>query len=181
VILAEQQTGPGSLDLVGTLAALEAENTPIDRSPGHKSRIVLAASFAHPDPTQPLRGMLELRDDDDLVADGFDPSRLSLQVEGGSLTQAPQRLGPGLYDFRVTAPAGSGGERLSLSLGFDGTVLARRQVPIGTDRWLAEGTPLPHGGCSFSAAPRTPRAWLAALAALCVLGRRRSARRLHRD
>jgi len=172
-VLAEQQAGPGALDLLGTLAALDAEDSPLERLPTDNSRIVLAASFAHPDPTQPLQGMLELRDGNDRVADGFDERRLVLGVRGGSLSRAPARLAAGLYGFQVTAPAGSGGEQLGLSLELDGQTLSSRQVPIGTDRWLAEGTPLPHGGCNVARASST-----AALLAVFVLlgvafGRRR--------
>jgi hypothetical protein len=172
-ILAEQQTGPGELDLRGTLAALIAEESPIDRVPSSASRIVLAASYAHPDASQPLQGLLELRDPKDQIADGFDERRLTLTAQGGSLSKPPVRIGPGLYGFEVTAPDGSGGERLQLSLAFDGQLLARRSVPIGTDRWLAEGTPVPHGGCALAPTERSAT-WLAVpLLLLASLSRRR--------
>jgi hypothetical protein len=175
-ILAEQQLGPGALDLQGTLAALIAEDSPIDRAPSRASRIVLAASFIHPDRTQPLQGLLELRDAEDQIADGFDERRLELAVRGGKLSKAPTRLAPGLYGFEVTAPQDSGGERMDLRLSFDGEVLAARQVPIGVDRWLAEGSPTPRGGCQVGpgatrmAGPSSLAAILALLAGL----RRRS-------
>jgi subtilisin family serine protease len=173
-ILAEQQLGPGALDLNGTLAALLAEDTPVERTPGAKSRIALAASFVHPDATQPLQGLLELRDDADAVADGFDERRLALDVEGGSVSQALARLGPGLYGFQVTAPAGSGGRELRLHARFDGQLLAGRVVPIGVDRWAAEGEPIAHGGCNLAA----PAAggWLAAALLGALLATRRRAR-----
>jgi subtilisin family serine protease len=175
-ILAEQQTGPGELDLRGTLAALIAEDSPFERLPSSASRIVLAASFAHPDASQPLQGLLELRDPKDQVADGFDERRLLLAAEGGKLSKPATRVAPGLYGFEVTAPEGSGGGKLRLSLSFDGQVLTTRQVPIGTDRWLAEGTPVPHGGCQL--ASRTSHTgWLIApLLLLAGWKRRRSAR-----
>jgi len=175
-ILAEQQTGPGELDLRGTLAALIAEDSPIEREPSRVSRIVLAASFIHPDPSQPLHGLLELRDPKDRIADGFDERRLALSARGGTLSKPATRVAPGLYGFEVTAPAGSGGEELELSLSFDGRVLATRQVRIGTDRWLAEGSPVPHGGCGV--APRAGHGeWLwAALLVLAGRKRHRSAR-----
>lgn len=172
-ILAEQQLGPGALDLLGTLAALDADDSPIDRAPSRLSRIVMGASFAHPDPEQPVQGLLELRADGDSIADGFDDARLGLEVRGGDLSRPPQRLGPGLYGFQVSAPAGSGGEQLTLSLTFDGQLLARRALPIGTDRWLAEGTPLPHGGCSLGARAPCGRGWYLLLAALVLRARRR--------
>ncbi len=173
-IASEQQLGPGALDLMGTLAALDAEDSPIRRTPSERSRIVLASAFAHPDPAQPVQGLLELRDDRDALADGFDERRLALAVRGGALAQPPQRLAPGLYGFRVSAPAGSGGERLTLQLTFDGEPLAQRELPIGTDRWLAEGTALPHGGCSVGSTQRAHSGWRwLLLAALVAIARRR--------
>jgi subtilisin family serine protease len=172
-ILAEQQTGPGELDLRGTLAALIAEESPVDRMPSSASRIVLAASFIHPDPSQPLQGLLELRDPNDLVADGFDERRLELRVQNGRLSKPAFRIGAGLYGFEVTAPEDSGGQRLDLSLSFDGEQLVSRRVPIGADRWLAEGTPVPHGGCSVGAdAPRVG-GWLLGASLLLASRRRR--------
>lgn len=172
-ILAEQQLGPGALDLLGTLAALIAEDSPIQRVPSAVSRIVLAASFIHPDATQPLSGLLELRDPNDLVADGFDERRLALSVKGGTLSQPPARLAPGLYGFQVTAPEGSGGEELDLQLSFDGEVLARRRVPIGVDRWVAEGEPIAHGGCTIDGRASSADPLLGALLLLALLGVRR--------
>jgi subtilisin family serine protease len=171
-VLAEQQAGPGALDLEGTLAALVAEETPFEREPGPASRIVLGASYIRPDASQPLRGLLELRDANDKVADGFDERRLSLTAAGGSLSMPPVRLGPGLYAFEVTAPLDSGGQELTLTLTYDRNRLAQRSVSIGTDRWLAEGAPLPRGA-SCTLAPLSGRAapWL--LAALLPLARRR--------
>ncbi|MES1186318.1 MAG: S8 family serine peptidase [Myxococcales bacterium] len=174
-ILAEQQTGPGELDLRGTLAALIAEDSPIDREPGRKSRIVLAASFAHPDASQPLQGLLELRDPQDQIADGFDERRLLLDVRGGKLSKPATRVGPGLYGFELTAPQDSGGQTMHVSLSFDGKLLATRDVPIGVDRWLAEGTPVPHGGCGL-ASPARSGSWLLA-PLLLLIGLRRRRRR----
>jgi hypothetical protein len=174
-ILAEQQVGPGALDLPGTLAALIAEDSPIQRLPSAISRIVLAASFIHPDASQPLSGLLELRDADDLVADGFDERRLLLEVKGGVLSQAPSRLAPGLYGFQVTAPEGSGGEDLDLELSFDGQTLARRRVPVGVDRWVAEGEPIAQGGCAIDGHGASAGSLLGAL--LLAVGALRRARR----
>lgn len=175
-ILAEQQAGPGELDLMGTLAVLDAEDSPIRREPGSASRIALAANFVHPDATQPLSGLLELRDARDRVADGFDERRLELAVQGGSLSQPPQRVAAGLYSFQAVAPDDSGGKKLTLTLRFDGQILAQRTVPIGTDRWAAEGGAYAHGGCSF--APSGSDARFLALAALALVAAcRRNAKR----
>jgi subtilisin family serine protease len=169
-ILAEQQLGPGMLDLRGTLAALQAEDSPIERTPADQSRIVLAASFIRPDPKLPLNGLLQLRDSSDNVADVSDPRRLGLEVSGGSLSMAPTRLGPGLFSFQVAAPEGSGGGKLGIRLMFDGAPLASRSVPIGVDRWLAEGDPLARGGCSVASARAARlRSWPSLLALMLLL------------
>jgi uncharacterized protein (TIGR03382 family) len=110
-----------------------------------------------------------------LVADGFDERRLSLSVTGGSLAQAPARLAPGLYGFQVTAPDGSGGRDLDLQLVFDGRTLARRRVPIGVDRWAAEGEPIAHGGCATTRNVSSPASLIGVLLlALVAMRRRRS-------
>jgi subtilisin family serine protease len=179
-ILAEQQVGPGSLDLRGTLAVLAAELSPLDRVPTSKSRIALAASFIHPDPNLLLNGLLELRDDSDQVADVSDLRSIELAVSGGSLASGPVRIGPGLLRFSVSAPAGSGGRKLGLKLAFEGRELVSRTLAIGTDPWAAEGTPVARGGCGI--AGRSSDASAGILAALLGLtwmrGRRyrRSAR-----
>jgi MYXO-CTERM domain-containing protein len=174
-VRSEQQAGAGILDLQGTLAALLAEDSPIQRLPSAVSRIVLAAPFAHPDPSWPLQGLLELRDENDLVADGFDERRLSFTAAGGRLKRPIFRLGPGLYGFEALAPEGSGGQQLSLSLVFDGRVLAERQVAIGVDRWLAEGEASARGGCGLAASTSEPSApaWLLLLGALAFRARQR--------
>jgi hypothetical protein len=174
-ILDEQQAGAGALDIRGSLAALIAEDSPVTRLPSSTSRIVLAASFVHPDPHQPLAGLLELRSPGDALADGFDERRLVLEVHGGTLSKPPTRIGAGLYRFELTAPEDAGGQELSLRLLFDGKTLAHRQVPIATDRWLAEGTAVPHGGCSIAALPSGPGlGWWAAPGLLLLLRSRRA-------
>jgi subtilisin family serine protease len=155
-ILAEQQVGPGELDLPGTLAVLAAEVSPIDRVPTKRSRLALASSFIHPDPKLPLNGLVELRDDDDQVADIADLRAVTLEVSGGELSGELTRIAPGLLSFSVSAPEGSGGRQLGLRLSFEGRELVSRQLGIGTDPWLAEQAPTARGGCGV--AKRTGRA-----------------------
>jgi hypothetical protein len=176
-ILEEQQLGPGALDLLGTLAALDAADSPLQREPDTRSRIALAASFVHPDPSQPLHGLLELRDSNDRVADGFDERRLTLDARGGTLSSKPRRVTAGLYAFEATAAPGSGGKQLVLTLKFDDKPLAQRRVPIGTDRWAAEGESFAHGGCSVAQGSPTQNGWfwVAALGLLACSRRLRRA------
>jgi hypothetical protein len=172
-VFAAQQVGPGVLDLPGTLAALVAEDSPLNREPSSQSRIVLGSSFIHPDPSQPVAGLLELRDSDDRIADGFDERRLTLEVTGGTLSVPLERRAAGLWAFELTAPEGSGGQTLALRLKLDGVTLAVQSLPIGVDRWAAEGEPLPRGGCSVQRRQPSGTALLslAALCALCALRR----------
>jgi len=133
--------------------------------------MALAASYVRPDPSQPLRGLLELRDGADQIADGFDERRLTLEVNGGNVSQPPSRRAPGLYGFEVTAPPGSGGREMHLALRFDGKLLASRTVPIGVDRWVAEGDPVARGGCNLG--PTARGGWLIGLALMGALRLRR--------
>jgi subtilisin family serine protease len=175
-VFAEQQVGPGVLDLPGTLVALVAEDSPLRREPSAPSRIVLSASFIHPDPTQPVTGLLELRDSEDRIADGFDERRLTLEVMGGTLSRPPERRAPGLWAFELTATEGSGGKTLTVRLKVDDRTLATQSLPIGVDRWAAEGEPLPRGGCSVQQHGRSGSA-LSTLATLLALFGLRRARR----
>jgi subtilisin family serine protease len=140
------QLGAGALDLERTLEALaEGMN---ERAPGSATQLVLSESFAHPDPGWPLQALLEVRDDDDHVADGFDAARLGVQVSGAVLTLPPQRIAPGLFRFECAAQAESGGTSLSIDVRFDGRALVHRTVPIAVDHALATTLPSARGGCA---------------------------------
>lgn len=171
----EPQVGPGALDARGALDALRVTPTQ-QRRPGSASWLTLAASYAHPDASSALRGYAELRDESGLVADGFEPERLRLVVEGGRIREPLQRISPGLWQFAIAAPNGSGGTHLELSLQFDERVLAHRSVPIAVDRGALNGLAFVRGGCSFQ--PRGSR-WACAcvLFAALTLRRRRRIKR----
>ncbi|HET9929796.1 MAG TPA: S8 family serine peptidase, partial [Polyangiaceae bacterium] len=168
----EPQVGPGAVDAHGALDALTVSAAQT-RLPGSASWISLATSYAHPDPTWPVRGYAELRDDDGHVADGFDPGRLLLVVRGGVVSSPLQRILPGLYEFAFAAPNESGGTSLELSVRFDENTVAHRTVPIAVDRGALNGLAVPRGGCGFATTNRgfDGAHWLLALVAL--LRRRR--------
>jgi uncharacterized protein (TIGR03382 family) len=148
VVLDPAQLGAGALDLDRTLQAL-TEGV-VERTPGRGSELVLSESYAHPDPTWPLGGLLELRDDAGDIVDGFDPGRLSLALAGVSVTEPLTRLAPGLWRFSVVAPEGSGGRTLSVAVLFDGRKVTGRSLPIAVDRALANGMASARGGCSLA-------------------------------
>ena len=167
------QLGAGALDLERTLEALaEGMN---ERVPGSATELVLSESFAHPDPSWPLEALLEVRDDHDHVADGFDVGRLEVKVSGALLVERLQRLASGLFRFVVAAEAQSGGTSLTIDVRFDGRSLVQRSVPIAVDHALATTLPSARGGCSVVREPGEtfPHAALVAMAALLhTLGRR---------
>jgi len=176
VVFEEQQVGPGALDLEGALAAQLAETSPLDRAPGSGSWLSLATSYAHPDPNWPLVGVVELRDDEGRIADGFDPGRLVLAATPAVVLEPLMRIAPGLWRFQVAGPAGSGGQTMSLRLSFDGGVLIERSVSIGVDRWAAEGGASARGGCAVAARAPAGGSRSPALLLLAVLAFRRRRR-----
>jgi subtilisin family serine protease len=170
------QLGAGALDLERTLQALDEGVT--EREPGHGTELVLSESFAHPDPTWPLEGLLELRDDADDIVDGFDARRLTLTAAGATITSPLARLAPGLWRFAVAAAEGTGGRTLSLAVHFDGRSLAKKTLPIAVDRTQSTSLASAHGGCALSPSGDptrgAPAFWLGVLLAWSVLRSRRA-------
>jgi len=174
VVLDERQVGPGALDLQGALSAATAGDSPALRVPGAKSWLVLSQSYAHPDPTWPVTGYVELRDDAGDLADGFDPSRLQLSAEPAVIIEPLTRVAAGLERFALAAPAGSGGRTLDIRISFDGQPFLARSLPIGVDRWVAEGGVSARGGCAFTGSrPHPDLLWLLVGAAGVGVRRRR--------
>lgn len=176
VVLEAQQAGPGALDLLGALAVQSAVDTPIERDPGSASWLSLSASYAHPDRSWPLTGLVTLRDDAGLVADGFDPQRLALHASPAVILEPLTRLAPGSWRFQVAGLEGTGGETMTLEILFDGKTLLEQRVPIGVDRWAAENRASARGGCTtVASASRSPleSSGVLALLALCALRARR--------
>jgi subtilisin family serine protease len=161
----QRQLGAGALDLERTLEALDEGLAAL--VPGSATELILSESFAHPDPNWPLEALLQIRDDQDHLVDGFEAGRLSVEVAGAHLAQHPLRLAPGLWRFTVTAEAESGGTSLSIDVRFDGHPLAHATLPIAVDHALATTLPSARGGCGVGSAPNGPRP-LAGLAALGV-------------
>jgi subtilisin family serine protease len=167
------QLGAGALDLERTLEALDEGTN--ERLPGSATELLLSESFAHPDPGWPLGALLEVRDDDDHIADGFDTGRLAVEVFGAALATPVERIAPGLFRFAVAAEAESGGTSLSIGVSFDGRALVKKTVPIAVDHALSTTLPSARGGCSLARDERVtiPGAALVALLALARSVRRR--------
>jgi subtilisin family serine protease len=169
----KQQLGPGVLNAQGSLEALDADPTALAGVPiAEESWLVLSSALARPDPKWELGGLAAVRKQDGQLVDGFDPARLRLSVERGAVTAPLQRVAPGLWRFSVAAPAGSGGERMRLSLRFDGEIIAQEQIAIAVDPWAVDADPSARGGCSTRRGDATP-AWVGLGLPLLMLWRRR--------
>ena len=177
------QSGPGELDVAGSVAALDELGAP-DGLPSHDtSWMTLSSSFVPADGSTPVIAFVELRTDDPRKrASLFDASRLSARVVVGARAWAPEvtRVAPGLFSFSIVVPSGLGGERATFSVDFDGApIVDAISVPVGTDPWAAGYPSVAYGGCATSPSP-SPEALapLGALAALAWIARRRRLRRI---
>jgi MYXO-CTERM domain-containing protein len=183
----DYQLGPGELDIVATIAALDAEAT-MPREPDlAKSWYTLSSAYARPDGKWPVWGTIELRRDDGSTASGLDASRFAIALDGGVLLTPPTRVRHGLYRFAFAGTPGTGGGQLRVEVLYDGATLGARTLPVGMDVWSTHGGVDALGGgcsCAVAGAPskRAPAAVLAALgaAALWIARGRRPARRAGR-
>ncbi|HEY3255786.1 MAG TPA: S8 family serine peptidase, partial [Polyangiaceae bacterium] len=116
IVIDPRQIGPGALDLAGALQVASAGESPALRIPSEHSWLTLSASFAHPDSNWLLSGFVDLRDDDDRIADGFDPQRLQLTAQPALIHEPLTRVAPGFFRFGVSAPPASGGQDLRLAV-----------------------------------------------------------------
>jgi len=151
IVIDPRQIGPGALDLAGALRVASAGESPALRTPGAHSWLTLSGSFAHPDPNWLLTGYVELRDDSDEIADGFDPQRLQLTAQPALIHERLTRIAPGFYRFVLSAPANSGGQELRIAVSFDERVIASKNLRIAVDRWVAIDGVSARGGCSVGA------------------------------
>ena len=161
----DDQSGPGELDVLGALDALEQASDPalILPDPG-SSWITLSASYLAADGSTPLTAIVELRTaQSGRRADLFDPERLRpvVSVEGvANPLAAPVTLvrrAPGVWSFGVTPVAGLGGRAITLGATFDGEpVVVPKVIPIASDVWSSEYATTANGGATGCAIARSP-------------------------
>jgi hypothetical protein len=178
----EDQAGPGEVDALASLDALDQMKNPSLQLPAlARSWLTLSADYVSADGSTPMTAIVELRTADGAHrADFFDAPRLQpfVVVDGQEVRPAPQliRRGPGVWFFVWDPPAGLGGQSATFGARFDGAdIVAPRTVPIGADRWTASYASEAKGSsCAFS--PREPSTFAAptlfALAAHLVFRRR---------
>jgi MYXO-CTERM domain-containing protein len=172
------QSGPGELDVAGSLAALDELGAPAGLPSVDTSWMTLSSSYLTADGSSSVTALVELRTDDSRKrASLFDLSRLSATVVVAERSFAPQitRVAPGLFTFAFTVPAGLGGARATFSVFFDGDPIVEPvSVPVGSDPWSAGYSSSARGGCAMSSpAPATAFVPLAMLIAIALIARRR--------
>jgi subtilisin family serine protease len=181
------QSGPGEVDAMGALDALDQMTNPTLQLPAiDQSWVTLSADYVAADGSTPLTAIVELRTvDGKHRADFFDKGRLApvLLVDGVPFEGAPEiiRRGPGVWFFAWRPPPGLGGSRATFGATFDGApIVATRTVPIASDRWTAEypshagGSQCGVAGAGTGAGSGVMAGTLAGAVALALARRRRS-------
>jgi subtilisin family serine protease len=161
------QAGPGEVDAIGSLDALEQMRDPALHLPAaSQSWMALSSEFVAADGSIPMTAIVELRTEDGgHRADFFAASRLKpvLLVSGRPVSPPPQmiRRGPGVWFFVWNPPPGLGGGNATFGATFDGVPIVNpKTVPIATDPWTATSPSRVSGAsCSVSSAPRAGSAW----------------------
>ena len=138
------QSGPGEVDAMGALDALDQMKNPALQLPAaDQSWLTLSSDYVPADGSTGVTAIVELRTADAKHrADFFDKNRLApvLLVDGKPFEAAPEiiRRGPGVWFFVWKPPGGLGGSRATFGATFDGAaIVAARTVPIASDRWNA--------------------------------------------
>ncbi|WP_129347095.1 S8 family serine peptidase [Sorangium cellulosum] len=177
----DAQLGPGVLDLEGALLAHWRHQTEGSEPAIDRSWYVLSSTYARPDPSWPVWGTVELRRSDGAPVGGAG-DKLTLSLRGGVVHTPLRQVRRGLWRFAVAAPRGSGGATLSVDVLYDGVSLGARELPIGSDVWMASGELEATSGACSCAAPGSVRglppgvaaSWVVSgLAAAAVARRRR--------
>ncbi len=177
----EDQNGPGEVDALGALDALERSKDPRAFLPSlATSWMALSSDYVPADGSRDITAILELRSADGQGrADVFDTQRLAgvVRVEGAELPVGPVlRRGPGLYTFVFRlGRQGLGMKNATFGATFDGApIVASHTLPIATDAWNAHYPSRFSGGCASSPGGASDGGWLGlGIATLGLLRARR--------
>ncbi|MGK3981834.1 S8 family serine peptidase [Sorangium sp. So ce136] len=176
----DAQLGAGVLDLEGARLALEAVEAAGDEPALDRSWYVLSSTYARPDPSWPVWGTIEMRRPDGSPLGGLD-HKLTVALRGGVMHTPLRQVRRGLWRFAVAAPRGSGGSTLTVDVLYDGRSLGARELPVGSDVWMANGElEAASSACSCAAAgsdqgpsPGRAAGGLASVLAAALAARRR--------
>jgi subtilisin family serine protease len=153
----ETQLGVGALDLEGARRMLTDEQGTVQEPSIDKSWWVLSSAYARPDPTWPVWGTVELRNEQGEVSTGIAGTELELFVTGGIVVSPLVKVRHGLFRFAVAGERGSAGTTLTVDVRYAGQSLETpRVLPIGADVWRATGeVDATSGGCAWSKSEQT--------------------------
>jgi len=167
----DDQAGPGEVDAMGALDALDQMQNPVLHLPAaERSWLTTSSDYVPADGSTPITAIVELRTADGAHrADFFDKTRLrpAVTVDGELVDPQPEmiRRGPGVWFYVWRPPAGLGGGRATFGATFDGSpVVAPRTLAIASDRWTAN-YPSSATGSGCAAAPGTSEAPVGGLVA----------------
>ena len=153
--LYNDQAGPGEVDAIGALDALDQMQNPTLQLPAFDtSWLTVSADYVAADGSTPLTAIVELRTaDGQHRADFFDAPRLRpvLLIDDQPVEVPPEiiRRGPGVWFFTYTAPPGIGGSRATFGATFDGVpIVKEKTLPVASDRWTAKYPSSASGGSS---------------------------------
>ncbi len=138
----DDQSGPGEVDAIGALDALDRMRSPSLALPdASHSWLTLSSTYVTADGSTPMTAIVELRTANEGRADLFDSSRLAATVllDGAPLL-APtiSRRGPGVWTYVWSAPPGLGGRRVTFGAEFDGRpIVPQKTLVVATDVWTA--------------------------------------------
>ena len=140
----DDQSGPGEVDAMGALDALDQMKNPSLQLPAAaQSWLTLSSDYVPADGSTPVTAIVELRTGDAKHrADFFDKNRIApvLLVDGQPFATPPDiiRRGPGVWFFTWKPPPGLGGSRATFGATFDGEpIVESHTVPIAADQWNA--------------------------------------------
>lgn len=147
----ETQLGVGALDLEGARRILMNEQGSDPEPSLEKSWWVLSSAYARPDPSWPVWGTIELRNQQGEVSAGIAGTELELFVTGGIVVTPLVKVRPGLFRFAVAGERGSAGTTMTVEVRYKGqSIETLRELPIGDDVWRATGKiDATSGGCTW--------------------------------
>lgn len=153
----ETQLGVGALDLEGARRMLTDEQGMVQEPSLAKSWWVLSSAYARPDPTWPVWGTVELRNELGEVSTGIAGTNLEVFVTGGILVSPLVKVRHGLFRFAVAGERGSAGETLTVDVRYAGrSIETPRTLSIGDDVWRATGpVDATSGGCALPKSEQT--------------------------
>jgi subtilisin family serine protease len=152
----DDQSGPGEVDVVGALNALDHMKSPVGSLPAPGAGwITLSESFVPADGSTEMTVICELRTPSGDQADFIDPTRLNpVVLLDGQPQSAPvvgqiTRRGPGVWVYTVDPPPGFGGSYATFGLEMDGQPIVQpKSVPVATDPWNASYPSHAVGACN---------------------------------